>query len=141
MNQRELQERTKQFSLRIIKLIESIPNSLSGQTIARQIIRCGTSVGANYRSACRAKSDKDFLNKMVIIEEEADETCYWLELLIDSNLMQSERLELILKEANELTAIFTASGKTVRAKIQDSINKSKANPKSEIRNSKSDDSE
>ena len=134
MNQQDLLIRTKQFSLRIITLIESIPTSLSGQTIARQIIRSGTSVGANYRSACRSKSDKDFLNKMIIIEEEADETCYWLELLVETGLMKPERLDPLLKEAGELTAIFTASGKTIREKIQKSVTKPKTNPEFEIRN-------
>ena len=118
MNQEELKNQTKAFSLRIIRLADAVPPTKSGEAIARQIIRSGTSVGANYRSACKAKSDRDFLNKMVIIEEEADETQYWLELLQESGLMKSELVESLLQESKELTAIFTASGRMVRERIQ-----------------------
>ncbi len=134
MNQNDLRARTKQFSIRIIKLTEAIPETVGGKVIANQIIRSGTSVGANYRAACRAKSDKDFLNKMIIIEEEADETCFWIELLTESGIMNDNRLTPLLHEANELTAIFTASGKTVRERINSKSARTKTIPQSEFRN-------
>lgn len=115
--QNNLIPRTKAFSLSIIRLIDSIPQTLGGRTIAQQIVRSGTSVGANYRAACRAKSDRDFLNKMIIIEEEADETAFWLELLMESGLLDDATVRTLHKEANELTAIFTTSGKTVRDRL------------------------
>ena len=113
MTKNELIQRVKKFALGIIQLTDSIPQSRSGNAIVNQIIRSGTSIGANYRSACRAKSDRDFLNKMVIIEEESDETCFWLELLIESGIMDTDFCRSLHKECDELTAIFTASGKTV----------------------------
>ena len=118
MNKEELKIRSKKFSLSIIMLIEKIPTTKAGNTIANQIIRSATSVGANYRAACRAKSDRDFLNKIIIVEEEADETLFWLELLNEGNIVSYNILEPIMKECNELVAIFTSSGKTVRNKIQ-----------------------
>ncbi|MBK8363292.1 MAG: four helix bundle protein [Bacteroidetes bacterium] len=95
MNKDDLKDRTKKFSIAILHLIELIPRIKSGNTISNQIIRSGTSIGANYRAACRAKSDKDFLNKIIIVEEEADETLFWLELLIDSKMMKKIRLNHI----------------------------------------------
>lgn len=82
--------------------------------IGYQMLRCATSVGANYRAACRARSQADFISKITVVEEESDESGYWLELIIESGLMKEERVKDLLKEANELTAIFTASGKTAR---------------------------
>jgi four helix bundle protein len=120
MAKNELMGRTKQFALRILSLVDGIPQTLQGKTIAAQIVRSGNSVGANYRAACRAKSDKDFLNKMVILEDEADETCFWLELLIESGLMNGPSVLSLHKEADELTAIFTASGKTIRERLNNS---------------------
>jgi four helix bundle protein len=114
MTKEELKQRTKKFSLDIIRLIEDIPNTKAGHTIANQIIRSATSVGANYRAACRAKSERDFLNKILIVEEEADETLFWLELLLEGKIVKSETLEHLMKECNELVAIFTSTGKTVR---------------------------
>ena len=134
MNQNDLRDRTRHFSLRIIKLTNAIPDSLSGRTIGKQIICSGTYVGADYRAACRSKSDRDFLNKMIIVEEEADETCFWPELLIEASLMSGTLLEPLLKEANELTAIFTASGKTIRNKINKQSTKTKVNPEPDFRN-------
>ena len=118
MNKDDLKDRTKKFSIAILHLIELIPRIKSGNTISNQIIRSGTSIGANYRAACRAKSDKDFLNKIIIVEEEADETLFWLELLIDSKMMKKDLLEPLIKECNELVAIFTASGRTVRNRLE-----------------------
>jgi four helix bundle protein len=112
MNEQELKQRTKKFALRILDLGDALPHTLSGNVIASQIIRSGTSVAANYRALCRAKSRADFINKTSIVEEEADESCFWLELLIDRELLAARRVRPLLKEANELTAIFVASRKT-----------------------------
>jgi four helix bundle protein len=114
MRKEDLKARTKKFALLIIKLVEQLPNTKARRTIGEQIIRSGTSVAANYRSACRARSNADFISKITIVEEECDETLFWLELIEESNLLEKEKLEVLLKEADELTAIFTASGKTAR---------------------------
>jgi four helix bundle protein len=124
MKKEELKRRTKQFALRIIKLVEELPNTKAGRVIGDQIIRSGTSVAANYRTVCRARSNADFISKITIVEEECDETLFWLELIAESDLLPVEKLLDMLKEADELTAIFTASGKTARQN----------NPKSTIRN-------
>ncbi len=116
MNSIDLKLRTKQFALRIIKLADSFPNNRTGNIIARQILRSGTSVGANYRALCRARSRADFISKITIVEEEADETLFWLELIKDSALISEPKLSEIMKEASELTAIFTQSGKTAKQK-------------------------
>jgi four helix bundle protein len=100
-----------------VQLIEGIPQS-QGRTIAAQIVRAGTSVGANYRAACRAKSDRDFINKLTILEEEADETAFWLEMLMESSLLNNEQTQRLHKEASELAAIFVASANTVKARIR-----------------------
>ena len=112
MKEAELKDRTKQFALRILDLAEALPRSRTGNVIAGQIVRSGTSVAANYRALCRAKSRPDFINKTSIVEEEADETCLWLELLIARRLLSPRRVQPLLDEANELTAIFVASRKT-----------------------------
>lgn len=117
MSKEELQKRTKLFALRIIRLVESLPETKTAKTIGSQIIRSGTSVGANYRAACRAKSDADFINKLKIVEEEADETAYWLELLIESETIPEEKLKDLLKENNELIAIFVSILKTKRENL------------------------
>lgn len=109
MNEAELKSRTKEFALRIIKLCGSLPNSLASRTIANQLVRSGTSVGANYRAACRARSKPDFISKLGIVEEEADECAFWIERIMDSNMLPSTRVVAILTEANELTKIMTAS--------------------------------
>ena len=112
MNEHEMKERTKNFAFRILDLADALPRTRSGNVIAGQIIRSGTSVAANYRALCRAKSRADFVNKTSIVEEEADESCFWLELLNDRGLLAARRVQPLLKEANELTAIFVASRKT-----------------------------
>ena len=114
MTKEELKIRTKLFALMIIKLVENLPGTKAGHTIGNQIIRSGTSVAANYRAACRARSNAEFISKINIVEEECDETHFWLELIIEADLLKKEKLQGILKEADELTAIFTASGKTAR---------------------------
>jgi four helix bundle protein len=108
----ELKQRTKAFALRITKLSEVLPRTPSAIVIQKQIVRSGTSVGANYRAACRARSRADFASKLAIAEEEADETLYWLELLADSGFIKAERLAELQQEADELVAIFTSSRKT-----------------------------
>ena len=110
----ELKRRTKAFAVRIVRLFETLPKKGAGIVLGRQLLRSGTSAGANYRSACRAKSAADFIAKMGTVEEEIDETIYWLELLIEIGLLKAEEAEAILKEADELLAIVVASIKTAR---------------------------
>ncbi|MDW8437763.1 MAG: four helix bundle protein [Chloroherpetonaceae bacterium] len=114
MTSDELKARTKQFALRIIKLTEALPKTMTADVIGRQLLRSATSVAANYRSACRARSRADFVSKITVVEEEADETMFWLELIVESGLMSENRLADLYKEAKELTAIFTASGRTAK---------------------------
>ena len=109
MNEIELKQRTKQFALRVIKLIGALPKNPEGRTIGNQLIRSGTSVGSNYRAACRGRSKAEFVAKLGTVEEEADESSYWLELIIDAALMKESRVRSLLQEANELTAIMAAS--------------------------------
>lgn len=114
MTKDELKGRTKQFAINILKLLNEIPNNAQGYIVSKQLGRCSSSVGANYRAACRAKSKADFIAKIEIVEEEADESCYWLESLIEANILKTNETKLLLKEANELTAIFTATGKSTK---------------------------
>lgn len=118
MDEKELKQRTKQFALRVMKLVKALPESTEGRAIGGQFVRCGTSVGANYRAACRARSKADFIAKLAIVEEEADESAFWMELIIESGLMERKLVEPLLQEADELTAIMTASRKSasVRSK-------------------------
>ncbi len=112
MNEADMKKRTKRFALDIIHLVGELPKTTVGRAIGGQLVRSGTSVGVNYRAACRGKSKADFIAKLGIVEEEADESCYWLELLIEGALAEKQRAELLLKEASELTAIIVASRKT-----------------------------
>jgi four helix bundle protein len=104
----ELLTRTKAFALRILKLVDHLPRTTSGRAIGNQLVRSGTSVGANYRAACRSRSRAEFAAKLGLVAEEADETVYWLEVIRDGNLLPANKLSGLLKEADELTAIFTA---------------------------------
>jgi four helix bundle protein len=104
----ELLARTKTFGLRILNLVDHLPRTMSGRAIGSQLVRSGTSIGANYRAACRSRSHAEFAAKLGIVAEEADETVYWLEMLRDAKLIPEGKLSELLKEANELTAIFTA---------------------------------
>ena len=113
-NQPDLKRRTKAFALRILKLVDALPKTTAGRALASQIVRSGTSVAANYRAACRARSTADFIAKMGIVEEEADETLFWLELLEESELVTAAKLTAIKQEADELIAITVASIKTAR---------------------------
>jgi four helix bundle protein len=114
MNQNEMKRRTKSFAIKIVRLFETLPQKGPANVIGRQVLRSGTAVGANYRSACRAKSIADFISKMGIVEEEIDETLYWLELLIECGILKQNELETLMREADELLAIIVASIKTAR---------------------------
>jgi len=114
MSEPDLKKRTKAFALRILKLVDALPKTTAGRALASQIVRSGTSIAANYRAACRAKSTADFIAKMGIVEEEADGTLFRLELLEDSELVSAAKLTAIKQEANELIAITVASIKTAR---------------------------
>jgi four helix bundle protein len=109
----ELLSRTKSFSWRILKLVDRLPQTISGRAIGNQLVRCGTSVGANYRAACRSRSRAEFAAKLGLVAEEADETVYWLELIRDGNLLLANKLSELLKEADELTAIFTVGRRSL----------------------------
>jgi four helix bundle protein len=112
MDKRELQDRTKQFALRVLKLVDALPRTAGGRAISMQLVRAATSVGANYRSACRARSRAEFAAKLGVAVEEADERLYWLELVRDSKLLPENKLSHLLKEADELTAILASGRKS-----------------------------
>jgi len=114
MDERELKNRTKRFALRIIKIVDALLKTTTGRAIGNQLIRSGTSVGANYRAACRGRSKAEFLSKLGIVLEESDECEFWLELIIEADLIKCERVEPLLQEASELTAIFAKSLYTAR---------------------------
>ena len=113
-NSEMLKNRTKHFALLMIRLCWSVPRSEESRIITRQLLRSSTSVAANYRAVCRARSTPDFISKLGVVLEEADETLFWLELLADAGIIAVEKLELPMKEANELVAIFVASLRTVK---------------------------
>ncbi|MFO7662502.1 MAG: four helix bundle protein [Chloroflexota bacterium] len=115
MGEYPLRERTKQLALRIIRLVEALPPGETSRVIGRQLLRSGTSVGANYRASLRAKSKADMLNKWKIVEEEADETLYWLELLVDATIMPEAKLKPLMIEIEEILAMLVTSIKTLRA--------------------------
>ncbi|MBN2161501.1 MAG: four helix bundle protein [Pontiellaceae bacterium] len=114
MDQAELKIRTKQFALRILKLTAALPPTPEARAIRNQLSRSGTSVGANYRAVCRARSKAEFISKIGIVIEEADESCFWMELIIEGGMLPEEKVSALLHEANELTAIMTASRKTAQ---------------------------
>ena len=116
MTEQEFKKRTKDIAIRIIKLVESLPGSKSSEVIGKQLLRSGTSVGANYRAACRAKSTADLLHKLAIVEEEADESLYWMELLIDARIMPENKLAILMNDLNEIIAMIVASIRTMRSK-------------------------
>ena len=125
MTERELLQRTKQFALRIFKLVGVLPQTIQGRAVAAQLISSGTSVAANYRAACRARSKPEFIAKLGVVEEEADESAFWLELIIETDLLSDAKVKALLVEAGEIVAIMASSKKTA-AKSQI------ANRKSEI---------
>lgn len=114
VNAAELKERTKRFALRTMKFVDALPKTTAGRSVAGQLVRSGTSVGANYRAACRSRSKAEFAAKIGTVAEEADESAYWLELIIEGGLLQPGLASPLLEEANELTAIFVASTKTAK---------------------------
>lgn len=125
MTEQEFKKRTKDIALRIIRLVESLPRTWSAEVIGKQLLRSGTSIGANYRAACRGKSTADVLHKLSIVEEEADESLYWMELLIDGDIVPERKLLALTSDVNEIVAMTVASIKTMRPKKS-------ANPKSKI---------
>jgi four helix bundle protein len=135
MNEQEMKDRTKAFALRVIRLVDSLPTKRSADVIGRQLLRSGTSVGANYRSCRRARSSAEFLSKLGTVEEESDETSYWLELLAEANLVPPKRLCALLDESNQITAIVVA---TIRAARRNARPKRAAPQTSAIRHPISD---
>lgn len=130
MNEAELKQRTKAFGLRVLKLIDALPESRSGRVLVGQLGRSATSVGANYRAACRSHSTAEVISKLAVVEEEADESAFWLEMMGEHGLVSAAQLESLLQEAHELTAITVASRRTLsRQREQSKIE----NPKSKIR--------
>jgi len=121
MTAEELKFRTKGFALRVIKLVAALPKTIEGRAIANQLVRCGTSVAANYRGACRARSRGEFVAKIGVVLEESDETQLWLELIIESKLLPVKRVEPLLAEASELVAIFVASRKSASSNLRFTI--------------------
>ena len=116
MNREEMKTRTKQFALRVVHLVEALPKSRTADVIGRQLLRAATSVGANYRAACRGRSKADFFAKMGIVEEESDECLYWLELLVEAGLVKQAQVADLMKEADEITAIVVSSIQTARGR-------------------------
>lgn len=114
MDEEDLKRRTKQFALRVIRLIEALPRTRTAQVVGDQLLRSATSVAANYRATCRARSQADFVHKLGIVEEEADESLFWLEMVVETELMPAARVQDLIQEADELTAIFVASRKTAK---------------------------
>jgi four helix bundle protein len=110
----DLKRRTKNFALRIVKLVESLPNNQTARVIGNQLLRCGTAVAANYRASCRAKSKADFIAKMGIVEEETDESAFWIEMLIETNLVKENLVADLHNEAEQLTKNFVSSINTTR---------------------------
>ena len=133
MTPEEMKQRTKRFALRVIRVVVALPRSNVTDVIGRQLLRAGTSVGANYRAACRSRSDGDFLARMGIVEEEADEALYWMEMLVETSLVNADRLADLRREGEEILAIVVASLKTVKKRKH---RRTSANPKSAIRNPK-----
>ena len=117
MNAEELKARTKHFALRILKLVSALPNNVQGRAVGGQLVRCGTSVASNYRAACRGRSKAEFIAKLGIVEEEADESAFWLELIIEGTLLKSKLLQPLLDEANEITRIVASSRVTAKTKL------------------------
>jgi len=124
MDEKVFKSRTKKLAVAIIKEVDKLPRSLVADVIGKQLVRSGTSIGANYRAACRAKSSPDMINKMKIVEEESDETEYWLEILVEAGLVPQNQVASIYKETDEILAMTVASLKTLRARQSSSHHKS-----------------
>ena len=130
MTEDDLKRRTKRFALRVLKLVAALPRTIAGRTIGNQLARSGTSVPANYRAACRARSKAEFISKLGVVEEEADESAFWLELTInEGGLLKKELVEPLWSEANELVAIMTSSRKSAaRSLVTTSRSKTRNRP-------------
>lgn len=121
MDANQLKNRTKKYSITILDLVEKLPNTISGRAVSNQIVRSGTSVGANYRAVCRARSDREFIAKMSIVIEESDENLFWLEIILEKQWINKSEIDIIWKEGNELTAIFVSSIKTIKDRVNNAI--------------------
>jgi len=117
MNPDELKNRTKRFSLRVLRLVAALPNTMQGRAIGKQLIRSGTSVGANYRAACRGRSRAEFVAKLGVVEEEADESAFWMELVVESGLLAARQVRPLLEEAHALVAIMASSKISARKRL------------------------
>ena len=117
MNAEELKARTKQFALRILKLVAALPGNVQGKAVGGQLVRSGTSVAANYRAACRGRSKAEFIAKLGVVEEEADESAFWLEIIIDGGLLPKAKVQPLLLEANELTKIMAKSRISAKQRV------------------------
>ena len=126
MNPEDLKRRTKQFALRILKLVAALPNTVQGRTIGGQLARAGTAVGANYRATCRSRSKAEFVARIGVVEEEADESAYWLELIVEGELLNQELVDPLLNEANELARIMASSRISASATLSHSTNRQSA---------------
>src|SRR4028119_1508697 len=118
MDEQEFKKRTKQMALRVIRLVEALPKSQTADVIGKQLLRSATSVGANYRAACQGKSTADVIAKLCIVEEEADESLYWMELLIEADIVAATNLKSLMSEIHEVLAMTVASIKTLRSKAR-----------------------
>ncbi len=114
MTREEMKARTKAFANRIVRLAASLPDNWIARTLGSQLLRSGTSVGANYRAVCRAKSAADFISKLRVVEEECDESLFWMELLVDNRLVKPSQMKNLIDEGNQILAIIVASAKTAR---------------------------
>jgi four helix bundle protein len=137
MDEDELKRRTKLFGLRIIKLVAALPNTIHAKIIGGQLVRAGTSVGANYRAACRARSKAEFISRLGVVEEEADESEFWLTMIVESGLMKARLVQPLITEAHELVAIMTASRISVARNERAVREATKRKRKSQIKNQKS----
>ena len=121
MNKQDVINRTQCLALRCIRMVDNMPITNTSRILGNQLVRSATSIGANYRASCRAKSKKDFISKLKIVEEEADETIYWLELIEQAKILDPKKLEDLTKEANELLSIFVTSIKTAKSNLAKTI--------------------
>jgi four helix bundle protein len=134
MNADDLKKRTKQFALRVLKLVAALPNTVAGRAIGGQLVRAGTSVGANYRAACRGRSKAEFVAKLGITEEEADESAYWMEVIIEGDLLKQKQVEPLLNEAEELTKIFAQSRISASRTLTRTLKRQSSNRQSAMEN-------
>lgn len=138
----QLKHRTKQFGLRAIRLVQALPNGKVADVVGRQLLRAATSVGANYRAALRGRSTAEFLSRLGVVEEEIDESLYWMEMLVEAGLIGQQRLSALMKEANEIASIVVAAIKTTKSRhrragaASGGVGRGLVNPESAIRNPK-----